>query len=96
MRIPLSELSPGRRVRVVHREIPVEVTRDASGEVTARSLLCTHMGCEVRWIESSSSYHCPCHGGVFDASGMAVAGPPTRPLAEVPTRIIDSTLWVGG
>lgn len=96
LRLPLADLEAGGRKRIVHREVPIELSRDGSGEVTARSLLCSHMGCEVRWSESARRYLCPCHGGAFDAAGKPVAGPPNRPLAVVPVRIADGAIWIEG
>lgn len=83
--MPLAALPPGERVRVVHAEEPVELLRHDDGSVTARSLWCTHMGCEVHWNPESSQYVCPCHDGRFDADGRPLSGPPSRPLRTVPT-----------
>jgi len=81
--VPLAALPPGERVRVLDGEDPVEIVRHPDGTVTARSLWCTHMGCEVRWHPESSEYVCPCHDGRFDADGRPLAGPPSRPLRAV-------------
>lgn len=81
--IPLASLPVGERVRVLHGELPVELLRQADGTVTARSLWCTHMGCEIHWQPEASQYVCPCHDGRFDADGRPVAGPPTRPLRRL-------------
>jgi cytochrome b6-f complex iron-sulfur subunit len=95
VRIPISDLPVGVRVRVVHGGHPVEVLRTAEG-VTARSLLCTHMGCEVRWNQGMETYNCPCHGGVYGADGVVVAGPPSHALRSVPARIEDDAFVLGG
>jgi Rieske Fe-S protein len=95
VRIPISDLPVGVRVRVVYEGYPVEVLRTAGG-VTARSLLCTHMGCEVRWSQATRTYHCPCHGGVYDAGGEVVAGPPSHALRSAPVRIQGDTVLLGG
>ena len=95
VRIPISDLPVGVRVRVVHGGHPVEVLRTAEG-VTARSLLCTHMGCEVRWNQGMETYNCPCHGGVYGADGVAVAGPPSQALRSVPARIEGDAVVLGG
>jgi len=95
VRIPVSDLPVGVRVHVVYGGHPVEVLRTAEG-VTARSLLCTHMGCEVRWSQATRTYNCPCHGGVYDASGVAVAGPPSHALRPAPVRIQGDAVVLGG
>ncbi len=95
VRIPISELPIGVRVRVVSGGHPVEVLRTTEG-ITARSLLCTHMGCEVRWNQGLRTYNCPCHGGVYSADGVVVAGPPGRALRSVPVRIEGDAVVLGG
>jgi Rieske Fe-S protein len=81
-RVPLAAIPAGARLRVLHREEPVELRREG-GEVRARSLWCTHTGCEVRWIEADALYRCPCHEATFGADGRVLSGPPPRPLREV-------------
>jgi cytochrome b6-f complex iron-sulfur subunit len=95
VRIPISDLPVGVRVRVVSGGHPVEVLRTAEG-VTARSLVCTHMGCEVRWSPATRTYNCPCHGGVYDAGGGVVAGPPSHALRSAPVRIQGDAVVLGG
>jgi Rieske Fe-S protein len=83
LRVSLASLPEGERVRIVRDEEPIELVRRGD-EVTARSLWCTHVGCEVRWVERHGFYACPCHGGIFDAEGRPSGGPPNRPLRVVP------------
>lgn len=92
--IPLEDLADGVRTVVRWREQPVEVLRSA-GAVRARSLICTHMSCTVRWVDDAGRYVCPCHGGQFDRDGLPVGGPPERPLRSVPAAIEDDTVWIG-
>lgn len=61
--------------------------RDGSASFTAFSVNCSHLGCPVRWEQSSDLFMCPCHGGVYYANGDVAAGPPPRPLAEYPVRV---------
>jgi Rieske Fe-S protein len=80
-RLDWSELPDGSRIIVMDGSLPIEVSR--AGEVVrARSLLCTHQGCEVKWEDDPGHYVCPCHEGIFDASGQPVLGPPREPLRE--------------
>ena len=67
---------------------------DGDKTVHALSATCTHLGCQVRWDAGSSSFRCPCHGGVFDAQGNVVEGPPPRPLNRVETRLDESGIEV--
>ena len=93
--VPLSEIPVDRRVRLVWDDGPVEVIRTEAG-IGARSLRCTHQGCEVRWQPADRRYHCPCHGGVFDADGRPIAGPPLNPLQAVPVRVEGDRVILGG
>jgi nitrite reductase/ring-hydroxylating ferredoxin subunit len=94
LRVPLAALPPGGRLRVVYRGDPVELRRDGEG-VAARSLLCTHQGCEVKWQGDRGRYHCPCHDGTYDGDGRPLGGAPTRPLAAVPARLEGDEVVVG-
>ncbi len=86
LRVPLASLPAGTHVRVVMGERPVDLLRDGD-RVVARSLWCTHMGCEVEWRPGAERYVCRCHGGEFDAQGEPVAGPPPRALRVLAVRI---------
>jgi Rieske Fe-S protein len=89
----LERFPPGVRRTVSIAGRPVEVLRTESG-VTARSLLCTHQGCEVAWSETLDGYACPCHEGTFDAEGRPKEGPPPRALLTFPARIEGALLVV--
>jgi Rieske Fe-S protein len=63
---------------------------DGDKSVHVLSATCTHLGCQVRWDIDTKKFRCPCHGGVFDAQGNVVSGPPPRPLDRVEARIDES------
>ncbi len=44
----------------------------------AYSETCPHLGCKVHYVIADNGYFCPCHQGVFDADGIATAGPPAQ------------------
>jgi Rieske Fe-S protein len=92
--IPLERFPSGVRVTVSVEGHPVEVLRSAAG-VTARSLLCTHQGCEVAWSDAAQAYLCPCHEGKYDAEGRPKEGPPPAPLRTLPARVDGAALLVG-
>ena len=52
-----------------------------TGELTALSLVCTHLGCIVQPKEAG--YACPCHGSRFGADGQVQRGPASRPLQNL-------------
>lgn len=95
VRVPLADLEEGRRIVVVVLGNPVEVSRRGT-TVVARSLLCTHTGCLVKWKEGQREYVCACHQARFDESGEVVAGQPTRPLPTLPVRISGGEAIIGG
>lgn len=60
----------------------------------ALSPVCTHMGCNVAWSHEKQRFLCPCHGGQYTADGRNVAGPPPRPLDQLPVRVEDGLLKI--
>lgn len=93
-RVPLGDLAVGERREVENGEDPFELLRTESG-VEARSLVCPHYGCRVAWVEARRQYACPCHDGLFDADGLPVAGPPTRPLRVLRAVVEGDAALVG-
>jgi Rieske Fe-S protein len=60
---------------------------DGDAQVKVFSATCTHLGCQVVWDGEAKKFHCPCHGGVYDASGAVLDGPPPRPLTTIDARV---------
>lgn len=57
--------------------------------------LCTHLGCIPSWKSDMGKFQCACHGGVFNAAGENMSGPPPRPL-DIPPFAINGTSIVLG
>jgi Rieske Fe-S protein len=55
---------------------------------------CAHLGCPVSWFPQSGLFMCPCHGGVYYATGARASGPPPRGLFRCVWRIRDGQLEV--
>jgi Rieske Fe-S protein len=55
---------------------------------------CAHLGCPVSWFPQSGLFMCPCHGGVYYASGEVASGPPPRGLFKCEWRVRDGRLEV--
>jgi quinol---cytochrome c reductase iron-sulfur subunit, bacillus type len=72
----------------------VWAVKQANGEVTVFSPMCTHLGCGYHWDGGSQQFKCPCHGSVFDVSGRVVAGPAPRPLDALPSKVEQGRLHV--
>lgn len=94
-RIPLAMLPDGGRLNVELGGIAVELSRRGD-EITARSLICTHQGCEVAWVDADRQYVCPCHEGRFDDMGRPVYGSPRAPLELFEAEVIDGEVVVRG
>jgi Rieske Fe-S protein len=56
-------------------------------EVKVFSATCTHLGCQVLWDAQAKHFKCPCHGGVYAASGQVLDGPPPRPLEIIEAKV---------
>ena len=44
---------------------------------------CTHLGCSVPWHgppDADNAFQCPCHGSMFDYTGVRTGGPAPRPM----------------
>ncbi|HEY3020459.1 MAG TPA: ubiquinol-cytochrome c reductase iron-sulfur subunit [Solirubrobacteraceae bacterium] len=65
------------------------------GQYIAISTRCMHLGCPVRYTAAAQRFICPCHGGVYDALGQRVGGPPVRPLDRFYTRVVNGRVQVG-
>jgi menaquinol-cytochrome c reductase iron-sulfur subunit len=72
----------------------VFLVKTGETEVRALDSTCTHLGCRVSWDAEAQVLRCPCHGGVYDATGAVKAGPPPAPLASLTTRIDGNQVLV--
>lgn len=70
------------------------VRRQENGEIIALSPKCTHMGCNVAWVQANARFECPCHGGIYDINGQVIAGPPPRPLDRYPIKIENERIFI--
>ncbi|HEY7958311.1 MAG TPA: Rieske (2Fe-2S) protein [Polyangia bacterium] len=59
--------------------VNVFVCRDADG-VFALDAGCTHLGCDVMFVDAKSGFHCPCHGATYDFNGDKPTPPAPKPL----------------
>jgi len=55
-----------------------------AADFIALSSTCPHLGCQVRWEGQNNRFFCPCHNGVFDPTGKAIAGPPGEAGLSLP------------
>jgi len=71
----------------------IYLVRDGDS-VRALDSTCTHLGCRTRFNPESRRIECPCHGGIYDAAGRVIGGPPPSPLQTLPTRIDHDRVFV--
>lgn len=80
--------------------VKIVIARAAESAETrflALSSVCPHLGCQVFWESAKDRFFCPCHNGVFDASGKATEGPPAdanQSLTQYPTKTHNDALYV--
>lgn len=55
---------------------------------------CAHLGCPVSWFPQSGLFMCPCHGGVYYATGERASGPPPRGLFRCVWQVREGRLLV--
>jgi len=72
----------------------VYVIKEGPHSFTALSSVCTHLGCLVQWSPEKQQFLCPCHGGVYDARGKVVAGPPPQALPQLQVKIEGDTIYI--
>jgi len=68
--------------------------RTGQQSFVAFGLSCTHLGCPVNWRPEAELFLCPCHGGVYYASGEVAGGPPPRPLVQYSVRVFGASVQV--
>lgn len=50
------------------------------GDTKAIYMVCTHLGCLYKWVDSNWRFECPCHGSKFTHDGLYIEGPAGRSL----------------
>lgn len=64
------------------------------GQFLVLAANCDHLGCPVSWFAQSGLFMCPCHGGVYYATGERASGPPPRGLFHCVSRVRDGKLEI--
>lgn len=72
------EIQPGKPITWTAPNGQKVIINNIKGELLALSNVCPHLGCKVSWEAVNDRFFCPCHAGVFDKNGTAVAGPPYK------------------
>jgi len=45
--------------------------------------VCTHLDCNVSYLEDQRKFFCACHDGWYDENGLNIGGPPPQPLRRL-------------
>ena len=69
---------------------PSALVKNQDGSLTAVSMLCTHVCCQLSYDAVSKVYYCPCHQSVFSLTGKVVRGPATTDLPTILLRVDGS------
>ena len=85
----------GKTIAYVRKRNPAIDGDNYPDEFVAISTRCMHLGCPVRWVSPAQRFVCPCHGGVYNAVGEVVGGPPVRPLDRFKTRVQNGQVQIG-
>ena len=80
----LTAYPPGSRT--IRSDIPA-VIFNKGGEITAISLVCTHLGCTVE--ANGMGFSCPCHGSSYNQDGHVITGPAQKPLKVLQVETIN-------
>ncbi len=83
----------GTRVVADLRGQRVQVVRQGP-RVLALSMVCPHLGCQVRWDADASRFACPCHAAAFDTEGRVLFGPPPRGLDRYEVEIREGCIYL--
>lgn len=75
---PASDVPTGRGKPYRLPDGGTALVTDTGAEVVALSDVCPHLGCRVHYEGAQGKFLCPCHGGVFEKDGTAIAGPPAE------------------
>ena len=90
----LDEFSEGDYKKVTLSDAKSAYVTRKGATVVALSARCTHKGCDVLWVPAHKSFQCPCHGGLFDADGKVISGPPKSPLVELKSKVEGGNVLV--
>ena len=72
---PLADVPKGKGKPYRLPDGGTALVTDIGGEIVALSDICPHLGCKVHYEVAQGKFVCPCHGGVFETDGAAIAGP---------------------
>jgi Rieske Fe-S protein len=79
MRIEEVQLNTARLIDASSTRI--FLCRDDRG-IYAVDAACTHLGCDVKFVDPTSGFRCDCHGATFDFNGEKETAPAPKPMTH--------------
>lgn len=73
---PVADVPPGKGRPYRLPDGGTALVTNTGADIVALSDVCPHLGCKVHYAADQGKFLCPCHGGVFEKDGTAIAGPP--------------------
>lgn len=59
--------------------------------VKALYMVCVHLGCLYKWVETQDRFECPCHGSKYLKSDARIDGPARRNLDTFVIEAVDAS-----
>lgn len=56
--------------------------------------VCTHLDCNVSYLDDQRKFFCACHDGWYDENGINIGGPPPKPLRQLTLIITGEDLII--
>ncbi len=56
--------------------------------------VCTHLDCNVAYLNEQRKFFCACHDGWYDENGINIGGPPPKPLRRLTLIIAQEELII--
>lgn len=81
--LELADMDLGGGKVITYKGEKAAIYKDEKGNISARSAVCTHLGCIVNWNGTEKTWDCPCHGSRFTKEGEVIRGPAAKPLEEI-------------
>jgi cytochrome b6-f complex iron-sulfur subunit len=92
--VQVGDIPAGGAKNIVYGGDPALVM-NLEGGLQVLSLVCTHLGCIVKWQADDQTFHCPCHNASFDKTGRVTGGPPPAPLERLSFKQTGDKIIVG-
>jgi Rieske Fe-S protein len=70
------------------------VKRNDDGTYMAFVGVCTHLDCNVAYMQEQRKFFCACHDGWYDENGKNIGGPPPTPLRQLTLTISESEMII--